>query len=78
MGAHLLTVEELPSHTHRFDFLFYGASGTKAAAWGILLTDNPTTTYEDFYPNSYSYVGGNQPYNNLSPYSVVYVWNRTA
>lgn len=75
---HQLTVEELAAHTHRFDFLFYGAQGGSAANFGLLLTGSPSTAYTGFYPNSYSYVGGNQPHNNLQPYSVVLIWRRTA
>ena len=64
-AKHQITEGEMARHTIRFDFLFSGDTGTKAAAWGIVLTNNPSNTYKDFYPNPYSYTGNDEPHNAL-------------
>lgn len=75
-AKHQITEGELAKHTTKFDFLFSGNTGTQAAAWGIVLTNNPSNTYKDFYPFPYSYTGGNQPHNNIAPLYGVYRFRR--
>ena len=68
----------MAKHTIRFDFLFSGDKGTKAAAWGIVLTNNPSNTYKDFYPNPYSYTGNDEPHNTIQPVYGVYRYERVS
>ena len=76
-ATHTLTVNEMPSHSHKVssgyessydnpDRLFYGrlAGGYNNDAYG----------YTQFIENT----GGGQPHNNMPPYLAVYVWKRTA
>lgn len=75
-GHQLNSEGELAKHTTRFDFLFSGNTGTQAAVWGIVLTNNPSNTYKDFYPFPYSYTGNDEPHNNIAPLYGVYRFRR--
>lgn len=77
-AKHQITEGEMARHTIRFDFLFSGDTGTKAAAWGIVLTNNPSNTYKDFYPNPYSYTGNDEPHNTIQPVYGVYRYERVS
>lgn len=77
-AEHVITEGEMAKHTIRFDFLFSGDTGTKAAAWGIVLTNNPSNTYKDFYPNPYSYTGNDEPHNTIQPVYGVYRYERVS
>ena len=68
----------MAKHTTRFDFLFLGNTGTQAAGWGIVLTNNPSNTYKDFYPNPYSYTGNDDPHNTIQPVYGVYRYERVS
>lgn len=69
---HQLTISEMPNHQHSFTMKSnnvntaggYPYDGTSAA-----------TATGTGYTN---YTGGNSSHNNLQPYIVVYMWNRTA
>lgn len=63
---HILTVEELASHSHRIPL---GSSGSSAAA------DNGTKSGARFDSES---TGGDQPHNNVQPSKVVFIWIRTS
>ena len=75
-AKHQITEGEMAKHTTRFDFLFSGNTGTQAADWGIVLTNNPSNTYKDFYPKPYSYTGNDEPHNNIAPLYGVYRFRR--
>lgn len=66
--THTLNTNEMPSHAHG---LGYGANTTSGTAaipvFSSTLTSANTT-----------YTGANQPHNNMMPYLVVYIWERTA
>ena len=67
--THVLTVSEMPSHTHKFP----GASPSnyvrvEASSTNGLSTSTKTTDA----------TGGGQAHNNLQPYVTVYRWQRTA
>ena len=69
--THTLTVSEMPSHTHNFEY------GTNTAGTGqratVAANDGP---YLSSGVNKDT--GGDQAHNNLQPYVVVRRWHRTA
>ena len=54
---HQLTVDEMPNHSHTFDFDQTAGSNANAVKTGVQST----------YGKSTSSVGGNQPHNNIQP-----------
>lgn len=68
---HTLTVNEMPSHTHRV----YG-SGFDNRVSGI--GGSVIDTGDPIRPASTSSAGGGAAHNNMPPYLVVYIWRRTA
>lgn len=75
---HKLSVDELARFSPRYNFTFDSNHATGVAPWGITLTSQPTNKYTDFHPEDYSYIGKDQPHNNMQPYSTVYIFKRTA
>ena len=82
-----LTVEQMPSHSHRF----YDGSrtynwgtgegtvwikGTTATA-GSATSGNPLYTDQSKWEET-DYEGDSQPHNNMMPYYAAYIWERTA
>lgn len=66
--THTLTVNELPSHTHRLH-LVSNQLGNGGGMWG--------TTYSQYDGNVDTYSTGNsQPHNNMQPYETLYMWKR--
>lgn len=68
---HILTVDELPSHSHTYQ---HWADTQEASQTADLHTvaNNSLGNYET------SAIGGNQGHNNVQPYYGVYMWLRTA
>ncbi len=67
--THTLTVDEMPSHTHRGQ---YGSgTGTEAGMSGV-------GTKHWFSSGYIEATGGGQAHNNMQPYIVVNRWHRTA
>lgn len=67
--THVLTVNEMPSHTH--DYVGGTDNYVKVEASAV-------TGYTDTKTKTSSSAGGNQAHNNLQPYVTVYRWQRTA
>lgn len=69
--THTLTVNEMPSHSHRVY-----RSGGQTAGYGSLFQNNSTPT--ELIANVMENTGEGQAHNNLQPYVVVKRWHRTA
>jgi len=69
--THTLTTSEMPSHTHKITTYFTNTgNGTYiASANGSIVTGEGGPTQA---------TGGGGSHNNLQPYVVVYMWQRTA
>jgi hypothetical protein len=69
--SHLLTIQEMPSHSHK-----YPAHYSESQGWmngQVQMTDRGQEAV-----NSVGNAGGDQAHNNLQPYIVCYMWKRTA
>lgn len=72
-ATHTLTVEEMPSHTHKVRYTGGNANGFYGGMPGTSVDNTPA--YNDLIIGE---EGGGQPHNNMPPYKNVYVWERTA
>lgn len=71
---HKLTVDEMPSHTHKLQFR--GGQGAKPNdPYG---DDRPMLQGSSTYGKNVDNTGGNVSHNNIQPYITVYFWKRTA
>jgi hypothetical protein len=68
--THTLTITEMPSHSHTFSNT-WNVSGSVEVGSGTFRWYNDTS-------ESTNNTGGDGPHNNLQPYVVVYMWQRTA
>lgn len=67
-ATHTLTEGEMPRHVHNGHFINLSmAGGFDYMPGGQYVADSDTTP-----------TGGGQPHNNMPPYLVVYMWQRTA
>lgn len=73
-AEHTLTVNEMPSHNHRATFSI--ADGISFDNYYALVETRRVLSNK--YQTTTSNTGGNQPHNNMPPYLVVYMWQRTA
>lgn len=72
-ATHTLTVDEMPSHSHRFDvYSTEGAGGFRET----LARGNNNTGEVDWRGASTQNIGGGQAHNNMPPYLAVYMWKR--
>lgn len=67
---HLLTVEELPAHTHTQLTRYSG--GEVTGQWAFANQNGDAT----WSAGNCGETGGNQPHNNMPPYLAVYMWKR--
>ena len=74
-AAHKLTVDEMPSHKHRY-LLTYSNEGTVSNKY---LPDGSSVKPANYQDLSYmEATGGDQAHNNMPPYLAVYMWKRIA
>lgn len=70
--SHVLTKPEMPSHTHTdANYYVLANNDTSGGGWNNV----PVNTNGRL---SLSVEGGDQPHNNMQPYTVVHIWVRTA
>lgn len=72
-SEHTLTTEEIPDHTHRYNYT--GQSDTVGT--GAFKIVDPNGTSNTYTGTSTSNCGG-QAHNNMPPYLAVYIWYRTS
>ena len=71
---HKLTVEEMPSHTHKLQF----RGGQGAQPNDPFANNRPMLQGSNTYGQNVDETGGDVPHNNIQPYVTVYFWKRTA
>lgn len=71
--THVLTVDELPKHTHEQADMQYGADWLSAPGqWSASSSGSATHQYTT------KEAGNDQAHNNMPPYLAVYIWRRVA
>lgn len=70
-ATHKLTIEEMPSHTHRYNLAYGGNDPAKGFNYGNTLVG----AFDKAFSGS---SGGDQAHNNMPPYLAVYIWKRVA
>ena len=70
-AAHVLTIPEMPSHTHSAKF---NGVSTATGTSSFRLTEAGTNDYT----GGNNSAGGGAAHNNMPPYLAVYMWKRTA
>lgn len=71
-ATHVLTENEMPSHSHNTTNHAGAGSGSLSGGynWGFNIGDYGALGTES--------AGGNQAHNNMPPYLAVFIWKRTA
>lgn len=68
---HTLTINEMPSHSHKYTLAYSGNDPARGFNYG-----NTSVGWQG--PGFIQETGGNQAHNNMPPYLSVMVWQRTA
>ena len=72
--THLLTIDELPSHSHQYKRHAFGVNdpdpSTGNNSYGV------TNKSVDEKMGNTEISGGGQPHNNMPPFLAVYIWKR--
>lgn len=72
-----LTVDQIPSHTHKVPKPeWYGTTSQSDTGFGLLKTKNPIKDGSDGFVSASA--GGGKAHSNLQPYITCYMWVRTA
>ena len=67
-ATHTLTIDEMPKHSHKFQFDQTEGSNGAAVKTGV----------HNAYDKATSETGGGQAHNNMPPYLVVSIWKRVS
>lgn len=70
--THTLTIAEMPAHNHTMGRYGYTGTGANGDAW------NFQNLRQEGYSPGMNNTGGGGAHNNLQPYVVAYMWERTA
>lgn len=73
-ATHTLTINEMPTHSHKERSNYGSSSGYYYRILGDMGANNASQTLELLTENA----GNGAPHNNMPPYVVVYMWERTA
>lgn len=70
-STHTLTINEMPSHSHKYNLAYSGNDPARGFNYG-------NTSVGVQGPGFIQNTGGNQPHNNMPPYLTIMIWKRTA
>lgn len=71
--SHVLTVDQMPNHSHKVRYTGRNAGGNYGGMAGTSVDANP------WYNNLLvAYEGGGEAHSNMPPYTVINRWHRTA
>ena len=73
-ATHTLTVDEMPSHNHKYNTELSGKEGGNIA--GIKVSYG--IAYNNAEAQGIFNTGGGQPHNNMPPYVAFYIWAKVA
>ena len=76
-ATHTLTTDEMPSHTHGVELRYPNGLGGSSNTIIRGFTDYNNFAYWSSNWTTVEFMGSDQPHNNLPPYRVVYIWERT-
>ena len=77
-ATHTLTVNELPSHTHGLNYNNYKSLTSSTSEADTSLARPASYTYNFTDEVGTLSTGSGAAHNNMPPYKVVYIWERTA